>query len=283
MFSLLLAAALTFGDAHAELAYKTAEELVEKHTPRDAGTIRGRIAANFLLDKASAAGANVKRDVFTASTPRGELTFTNLYSKFVFNPDGEWVILMSHYDTKSGSKCPGANDGASTSGLLVAIADMISSAEGPFENNLLLVWTDAEESFYSYGENDGLIGSKHAAKLVKDSGLKVKAVICLDMLGDKNLNISIPRNSTPSLSALALKCAKKAKVGAKKISEMVRDDHTPFLELGFPSIDIIDFHYGSAKGLNDYWHTENDTLDKISKKSLKKSGMMVAEMLGNLL
>lgn len=282
MLSLVLAVALTFTQSDAELGFNTTSNLVERHTPRDAGTIRGRIAANFLLDKASSLGVNVRRDVFTASTRKGTREFINLYSEFVFKPEGEWVILLSHYDTKSGIDCPGANDGASTSGLLVGIASMLSRASEA-KHNVLLVWTDGEECSLAYGVNDGLFGSKRAVEWVKKKGYTVRAVVCLDMLGDKNLELSVPKNGHPPLIKLATIAGKRAKVKVKAIPEFVRDDHVPFLEAGYKAIDLIDFHYGSKPGLNDYWHTSEDTLDKLSIESYKKSGSVVAELLKILL
>ena len=107
MFSLLLAAALEFTAQDARLAYETAGELVEKCTPRDAGTIRCHvIAANRILDAASAAGADVRRDCFRAMTPKGERDFTNLYAEFKSDDArAKWVVLISHYDTKPGCNC----------------------------------------------------------------------------------------------------------------------------------------------------------------------------------
>jgi Zn-dependent M28 family amino/carboxypeptidase len=254
-------------------------------TPRDAGTIRGRIAANHLLDAASASGADVRRDVFRAKTPTGEREFTNLYAQFKSeDPDARWVILVSHYDTKPGIRCPGANDGASTSGLLVGIASAFSNWEKP-RGNLLLVWTDGEECIRSYSENDGLWGSRHAAKSLKERGVDVRAVICVDMLGDRDLHISIPRNSSPALAKIALLAAKRAGIEDKvsRTDFLVKDDHVPFLEAGFKAVDLIDFEYGSAPGLNDFWHTAKDTPDRISEKSLLVAGKLVAGMLDILL
>lgn len=282
MLSLLLAAALSFSQSDAELGFNTASNLVEKHTPRDAGTIRGRIAANFLLDSASKIGVDVRRDNFTAQTRKGPRDFVNLYCEFKFNPEGEWVVILSHYDTKPGIKCPGANDGASTSGLLVGLANMLSRAQD-CKHNVLLVWTDGEEAQLAYGEKDGLFGSKRAVEWVKKKGYEVRAVICLDMLGDKNLELSVPKNGHPPLIKLATIAGKRAKVKVKAIPEFVRDDHVPFLEAGYKAIDLIDFHYGSKPGLNDYWHTSEDTIDKISVESLEKSGLVVAELLKILL
>lgn len=282
MLSLLLAVALTFTQSDAELSYNTTSNLVVKYTPRDAGTIRGRIAANFLLDTTSSLGVNVRRDVFEAKTRKGVREFINLYSEFVFNPEGEWVILLSHYDTKPGIKCPGANDGGSTSGLMVGIANMLSRSNG-FKHNVLLVWTDGEECSLAYGVNDGLFGSKRAVEWIRKKRYAVRAVVCLDMLGDKNLELSVPKNGHPPLIKLATLAGKRAKVRVSAIPEFVRDDHVPFLEAGYKAIDLIDFHYGSQPGLNDYWHTSEDTLDKISVISLKKSGSVVAELLKILL
>lgn len=282
MLSLLLAVALQFTQPDAELAYNIASNLVEKHTPRDAGTIRGRIAANYLLDSASNLGANVKRDSFEAMTRKGSRTFVNLYSEFKFNPEGEWVVLLSHFDTKSHTKCPGANDGASTSGLLVALANMLYRAEG-YKHNVLLVWTDGEESEVAYGDTDGLFGSRRAVEWIRKKGYTVRAVICLDMLGDKNLDISVPKNGHPSLIKLAQIAGKRAGVKVTPIDELVRDDHVPFLKQDMSAIDLIDFHYGSKPMLNDYWHSPEDTIDKISVESLKKSGTVVAELLKILL
>ena len=284
MFSALLAASLVFSQADANLALKTATDLVEKHTPRDSGTTRSMLAANYLLDAASAAGADVRRDMFVAKTPKGERRFTNLVASFKRNPDAPWVVLVSHYDTKTGVDCPGANDGASTSGLLVALAGVLYNHRTQ-NDNVMLIWTDGEECMNAYVEDDGLWGSRHAAKSLKESGVKVKAVICLDMLGDKDLHVSIPKNSSPALSKIALAAAKKAGV-ADKVSHvdlLVKDDHVPFLEAGFKSIDLIDFEYGSAPGLNDYWHTAKDTVDKISEESLFTAGKLVAGMLDILL
>ena len=284
MLSLLLAASLAFTPADARLAYTTADRLVADHTPRDPGTPRAQLAANFLLDAASATGADVRRDRFTAKTPKGARLFTNLMAEFKGSPDAPWVVVVSHYDTKPGTKCPGANDGASTSGLLVGLANALGDWKTP-RGNVMLVWTDGEECMSVYGENDGLWGSRRAAQVLKDRELKVCAIVCVDMLGDKDLNISIPKNGSPALANIALAAAKKAGA-ADKVSQsplLVKDDHVPFLEAGFNAVDIIDFEYGSAPGLNDYWHTEKDTMDKVSEKSLQTAGEIVVQMIEALL
>ena len=284
MFPFLLAATLAFSVQDADISYSTAEKLVTTCTPRDAGTPRAAAAVNCILDAASATGADVRRDRFTAKTPKGERTFTNLTAEYVSNPESPWVVLVSHYDTKPGVNCPGANDGASTAGLLVGLANALGEWKTP-RGNVMLIWTDGEECMEAYGENDGFWGSKRAAEMLKRKGVDVKAVICLDMLGDKDLEISIPRNGSPALTKIALYAAKKA--GAedkvKPGEELVKDDHVPFMDAGFKAVDLIDFKYGSAPGLNDYWHTPADTMDKISVESLKTSGEIVVQMLNVLL
>ena len=284
MFSVLLAAALSFTPSDAKLAYRTAREFTDVCTPRDAGTIRGQFAANFILDAASSTGADVRKDRFTAATPKGVRTFTNLICEYSTDKDGPWVVLVSHYDTKPGVRCPGANDGASTTGLLVAMAEALSRWETP-RGNVMLLWTDGEECMEAYGEKDGFWGSKHAAEKLKEEGRNVRAVICLDMLGDRDLNISLPRNTSPALRRIALHAAGKAGVADKvrEVPDLVKDDHTAFLAAGFKAVDLIDFNYGSAPGANDYWHTEKDTIDKISEESLLTSGRIVFGMLDVLL
>ena len=282
MLSLILAAALEFTAQDAQLAFAKARELVEKCTPRDAGTNPARSASFFILDAASAAGGNVRRDTFRAMTPAGEKEFTNLYAEFKSGDESaRWVVVVSHYDTKPGSGCPGANDGASTTGLLIGLINAFTSWQTP-KGNLLLVWTDGEECMKAYGPNDGFWGSKRAAEYLVSKGRKVQAVICLDMLGDKDLQISIPANGSPTLAKIAVHAAKRAGYPelVRPIDELVKDDHIPFMEKGFKAIDLIDFSYGPN---NSYWHTPEDTMDKISEASLLKSGKIVAEMLNILL
>jgi len=283
MISLLLSAALTFTPHDAQLAYEHAQSLVANCTPRDAGTVRGRIiAANHILDAASSAGADVRRDCFKAMTPRGEREFTNLYAEYASGDESDkWVVLISHYDTKPESGCPGANDGASTSGLLVGLANAISNWQTP-KGNLMLIWTDGEECMESYGPHDGFWGSKRAAEYLSSKNRSVQAVVCLDMLGDKDLAISIPTNGTPTLAKIALHAAARAGYPdlVKPMAEQVKDDHVPFLDRGFKAIDLIDFDYGPN---NVYWHTEQDTIDKISEESLLKSGKIVVELVNILL
>ena len=282
MLALILAAALEFTPQDAELAFNRAQELVENCSPRDAGTVHGRIASYRILDAASAVGADVRRDVFRAMTPAGEKEFINLYAEFKDgNPSSRWVVVVSHYDTKPGVKCPGANDGASTSGLLVGLANAVSNWKTS-KGNLMLVWTDGEECMSAYGSGDGLWGSKRAADYLVEKGRPVQAVICVDMLGDRDLSISVPSNGSLALSKLAIIAAKKAGYPGlvQTIPELVKDDHVPFLEKGFKAIDLIDFNYGPG---NSYWHTPQDTMDKISKESLLKGGRILAELLNILL
>ena len=282
MLSLVLAAALEFSAQDAKFACDKAREIVENCSPRDAGTIRGRIAANRILDAASMAGADVRRDTFKAKSPMGTREFTNLYAEFKSgDPDDRWVVVVSHYDTKPGSNCPGANDGASTTGLLIGLVNALTDWQTP-KGNLLLVWTDGEECMSAYGPNDGFWGSKRAAEYLASKGRQVQAVICLDMLGDKDLQISIPANGSPTLAKIAVHAAKRAGYPGlvKPIDELVKDDHVPFMEKGFKAVDLIDFSYGPN---NSYWHTPQDTMDKISEESLLKSGRLVTEMLNILL
>ena len=282
MLSLVLAAALEFTAQDARLALEKARDLVENCTPRDAGTVRGRIAADRILDAASAVGADVRRETFRAKTRTGEKEFANIYAEFGTKcASNRWVVLVSHYDTKPGVNCPGANDGASTSGLLIAFAHVLSGRKD-LGGNVLLVWTDGEECVSAYGPDDGFWGSKRAADWLVSTGRDVRAVICVDMIGDRDLSISIPDNGSPKLVEVALEAAKKAGCPGlvKPIEELVKDDHVAFLNRGFDAIDLIDFDYGPD---NSHWHTPQDTMDKISAESLLKSGRIVAEMLNILL
>lgn len=275
---LMLSASLLFTEGDADFAYRCAGEMVKRHTPRDAGTLRGRLACNWLMDTIASQGADVRRERFRVDTPKGEREMANLSCSFRTNPEDGWVVLLSHYDTKPGTGCPGANDGASTSALMVALARMIVERGLP-RGNLMMIWTDGEECMNSYGPNDGLWGSRHAAEMLKRKGIKVRAVICLDMLGDKDLKITIPRNGDATLARIACHSARRMKLGdgfIEMVREEVKDDHVAFRDQGWRAIDLIDFSY-------DHWHTEEDTMDKISVESLHKSGMLVAEILNIIL
>ena len=280
----IFAMALGFGEADAQFAFKTAEGLVADFTPRDAGTVGGYMAATYLMDRASAAGGDVRKDRFQAMTPRGMKWFTNLTCEIVADEKLPWVVYLSHYDTKTGTGCPGANDGASTSGLLVALVDVLSTRRRELPFNVMMVWTDGEECFERYSENDGFWGARRAAESLKSSGRKVKAVVCLDMLGDRDLKIILPRNASPKLRRVTLAAAKRAGVADKVAAtdDLVKDDHLAFLRAGLPAVELIDFEYGSGPGLNDYWHTPQDTIDKISVSSLLVAGRLALAILGEL-
>lgn len=283
MTSFLLAATLLFAPADADIAYDTASELVKKHTPRDSGTLSSRRAADFIYDRLKASGSKAELDFFKADTPAGERYFVNVESAFVSNTNNEWIVFVSHFDTKKGVACPGANDGASTTGLLIALAGKLVK-QNPEKTNILLLWTDGEECFNDYAENDGLWGSRHAAKKLRDLGVKVRAVVCFDMLGDKDLKITIPENSHQGFRDGILKIAKRKNLADKivAVDDIVIDDHVPFLEAGFKAVDLIDFDYGSRPGLNDYWHTSKDTIEKISRESLLLAGEIATWLINGL-
>ena len=281
MVSLLFAAALAFSPQDARLAFATADGLVRTCTPRDAGTEGAHRAADFLAKALRDVGAEPRLDRFQAKLPAGERTLINVAAEFpASSTNAPWTILLSHYDTKSGCACPGANDGASTSGLLTALAGLLAK-ERSLRDNVMLVWTDGEECVDAYGKGDGLWGSRRAAERIAARRLKVKAVVCLDMLGDRDLSISLPANGTPVLVQAVAEAARRAGFPdlVRQISFCVTDDHEPFLKCGFPAIDLIDFNYGPE---NAYWHTPLDTMDRISEKSLLKTGKIVVELLNVL-
>lgn len=280
------AAVVNFTLDDARSAYAIASEFVRDCTPRDAGTIRGRLAANWIMDRVSRAGVDATVDGFKADTPNGTKSFANVVVEFPGSkPKAPWIVLISHFDTppNMGKGFEGANDGASTTALLIALAKSIRRA-GPLPDNIMLLWTDAEECLISYSDNDGLQGAKHALKSFKDRKRAVKAAIGLDMLGDRDLHIEMPINGTVRLQNAVFEAAKRAGLeGLVSVGkDFVKDDFLVFYEAGCPAVNLIDFHFGSAPGKNDYWHTSEDKMDKISEESLLKSGMLVAELLNML-
>lgn len=283
--NLLFADKVTFTEEDSRNAYENAVRFVKDCTPRNAGTLRGRLAANWIVDMVSRCGVDADIDTFEDKTPYGKKTFHNVEVLFKAKDKSKpWIVFMSHFDTAPTVKgyFEGANDSASTTALMISFVASLRRAGGAHENNILFVWTDGEECFKSYGPLDGFHGSRHLVKKFIAEKRKVTAAVCLDMLGDKNLNIMMPYNSTKYLIDATLQAAKN--VNLEKFVKLerrfdIRDDHTAFLEAGYPSIDLIDFEFGSMPGLNDYWHTQKDSIDKISAESLYVSGRIATELL----
>lgn len=276
----LLAAPLVFTQADAKVALDTALGLVRACTPRNAGTLEGLKAARWLREALVAKGVPAHLEMFTASTPLGRKTFANVVAeRRSEDSKAPWIVVLSHFDTAPNvdPSFEGANDGASTSGLLLALAVSVQRAKNSAVN-WMFVWTDGEECMQNYGPNDGFQGSRHLARRFVKEGRVVKAAVCLDMLGDRDLGIVLPANTTESLAEAAFEAARRTGLEAKLSQDksiVISDDHTPFLASGYPAIDFIDFSFGSKPGANDYWHTKQDTMDKISERSLYEAGRLV--------
>jgi Zn-dependent M28 family amino/carboxypeptidase len=251
--------------------------------PRDAGTPGAERAANWLAAELRSLGLDVTIDAFEDKMPLGRRTFYNVLARLPGQSSGR-VLLLSHYDTKAGIAPDfiGANDGGSSTGLLLALAQWL--AHQPLRYGLTFAFLDGEECLYGYGPNDGLHGSRHLARQKRDHDVPLRAVILLDMIGDRDLCFTVPRNSTPALKLLLLDAAEAQGVRdrIRLLDTDILDDHQPFLDLGFHAIDLIDFDYGSRPGANNFWHTPEDTLDKLSSETLRQVGAVTLEMLHRL-
>ncbi len=191
------------------------------------------------------------------------------------------IILGAHYDSRlkadqdpdpflSTQPVPGANDGASGVAVLLELARVMPKT---IADNVWLVFFDAEDQGDLPGW-DWILGSK---AFVAALDQKIKSVVVIDMIGDKEMNIYREKSSTPELTNQIWAAAKSLGYAQEFIDEEkynMLDDHTPFLEAGIPAVDIIDFDY-------PYWHTAADLADKVSSQSLKIVGDTLLAWLAN--
>src|SRR5580704_15896917 len=225
----------------------------------------------------------VEDDAFTADTPEGKFPVRNIVAKFPGTRDGI-LVIASHYDTNyplRNTSYIGANDGASSSALLLEIANQLRGKKRD-GYSVWLVWDDAEEAMKPESEmpfdKDSLYGIRHLAeKWQSDGTLKnIKAFLLADMIGDADLNIDRDQNSTPWLESVVYEAATRLGYQSHFFgnNNKVTDDHIPFVKRGVACADLIDFNYGYN---NVFWHTPQDTVDKLSPKSLEIVGGVVLE------
>lgn len=245
--------------------------------PRWPGSKGQEKVANYLRNKLKA--DHPEEDAFVADTPAGKLPMRNFVAKFQGAKDGI-IVLGSHIDTNyplRKTSYIGANDGASTTALLLAIADQLrgKKLEG---YSVWLAFFDGEEAIENWSATDSDYGSRHlAGKWQQDGTAKsIKAFLLADMLGDADLDILRDQNSTPWLEDLVLKAAQRLGYQSHFFSYQtaIEDDHLSFKNVGIPVADVIDMDYG----YNDsYHHTTQDTIDKLSLRSLQISGDVFLE------
>jgi len=272
---------LTAFDGHR--AFAEVEALVQ-FSPRDAGTPNGRKAAEHIFQRLEQHGVAAEIDTFKDNTPAGEKTMHNVIGRIPGKSD-RWIILGSHFDTVPGiENFQGANDSGSSTGVLLELA-RIFSHQTP-RTGIIFAFFDGEEGIAHYRPGDGLHGSRHMAKNLQETSeiANVDAMILLDMVGDPDLHFTVPVNSAPNLVRELFEVARSEGVRNRfSLSHsVIIDDHVPFLEAGIPSIDLIDFKFGSAPDLNDYWHTEADKLQNISAESLEITGRITLQLVAKL-
>ncbi|MBI3698157.1 MAG: M28 family peptidase [Acidobacteria bacterium] len=284
---ILILAALLAGSAAAQqrpafdgAAALEATRRVVAFGPRPASSAAHRKLRQWLIAELRALQCDVAEDLFTARTPLGPRPMTNLIAKFP-GASGRVVAITGHYDTydRSGLRFVGANDGGSSAGFLLQLARTLARA--PHRDGVWVVWFDGEESVVSWQGEDHTYGSRHLAKKWKAEGTvdSILALINVDMIGDADLGLVYELESTAWLRDLVWSVAARLGHGAqfsRKYSSAIGDDHVPFVEAGVPALDLIDLDYGPG---NAYWHTEQDTMDKLGARSFEIVGQVMLETL----
>ena len=245
--------------------------------PRPLGSANHKKVEQYIY--AHLQGDAVEDDAFIAETTEGKFPVRNFIAKFPGTKDGI-IVIASHYDTNyplRNTSFIGANDGAASSALLLEIANQLRGKKRD-GYSVWLLWDDAEEAMKQWSDSDSLYGVRHLAQKWQQDGTlkKIKAFLLADMIADADLNIEHDKNSTPWLEDMIYQSASRlgyqSHFFAREIA--VQDDHLPFVQRGVPSADLIDLDYG----YNDvFHHTTEDTIDKLSPKSLDIVGTVILE------
>jgi len=277
-FALLVAAAQAgvaaappkFGGA---AALKHVERLVAIG-PRVAGSPGGARARAYIVGELKRIpGVQVEVKSFEADTPRGRVAMANVVAVLPGRrPDV--VMLAGHYDTKLFTQFQfvGANDGGSSAALLLELARRLAAA--PRDYTYWLVWFDGEEAVETWTERDSLYGSRRFASDLARAKRLPRAMILVDMIGDRDLAIRRESHSAAWLTDIIWDAAARLGHGRHFLRDSmpVEDDHVPFMRAGVPATLLIDFDFSP-------WHTAEDTLDKVSADSLAVVGQVLLEAL----
>jgi len=246
--------------------------------PRPSGSEANEKSRAYIIEQLKSFGWKVTEQAFTDQTPRGQTKFVNLIARFGSKvKPSESFLLCSHYDTKifDTFRFVGANDGGSSTGLLLEVARVLAK-EPQVAERIELAFFDGEEAVENFSQTDGIYGSRHfAQQLVKNGTAKLfRGGILFDMVGDRELRLTIPPNSPPNIARDIFASAEALHFRSyfTYFEQDVTDDHTPLNAIGIPVIDLIDFRF-------NYWHTADDTMDKISAQSLQIVGSVALHYL----
>ena len=240
--------------------------------PRPAGSPALAKTRDYIKNELTALGLTVKEQAFEATTPIGKVQMVNLRAMVGGPESSRRLIIAGHYDTKlfKDVKFVGANDGGSSTGFLIELARALK--QSPPSMPVELLFLDGEEAVrLEWQDPDNRYGSRYYVENAKKDGSlsTIAALILVDMIGDADLALKIEAQSTPRLSGIIWGTAHA--LGRKEFLEdqtPIEDDHIPFLEAGIPAVDLIDLDYPA-------WHTPQDTMDKLSAKSLQAVGDVV--------
>jgi len=254
--------------------------------PRPPGSPELEKTRGYILDQLKSYGLKITTDEFHATTPVGDRRMVNLTAELP-GESSDVVIISSHYDTKfvKDFKFVGANDGGASTGELLELARVVAANKQQREFTYWFVFFDGEEAFcfdwdQCHNPNpadpktplpDNLYGSRHyVAQLIDKNEIKrVRALILFDLMGYKELRLGRDELSTRWLVDAVWQTAKQIGYGKYFVDDregVGDDDHAPFLRAGIDALDIIQL------SSYPYWHTKDDTLDKVSAKSLKIVG-----------
>ena len=278
---LLLSAGLYGADFSGTAAYEFTRRAVA-FGPRPPGSEANKKLQAYIESQLRMLHCQISGDVFTAQTPVGPVAMHTIIARFPGTSGGA-VVITGHFDTRPtpGGVFVGANDGGSSTGVLLELARAINTM--PHRDELDLVWLDGEEAFGQWSSTNGTYGSRHLAEQWSRDGTlgRIKALINVDMIGDKDLGILWEMNSSQSLERLVWETAADLGYGKYFLGSRaaMEDDHLPFLQRGVNALDLIDFDFGPN---NSYWHTDQDTMDKLSAHSLEVVGKVLMAVIVKL-
>jgi len=274
---LLLASGLTASEFSGTRALEWTAKAVALG-PRPAGSAANAKLQAMIRDELKANGWQISEDAFTANTPAGPVIMRNIIGKLP-GKSGRSIVFSGHFDTKpmAGIKFVGANDGGSSTGWLLEAARVLPRL--PRKDDLMLVFFDGEEAFGTWSDTNGIYGSRHLAETWNKDGtlVRIKALFNVDMIGDRDLRIIDELSSSTQLRGMVRKAARDLGYATQfsGAGQPIEDDHMPFVRRGVNAIDLIDFDYGPNHA---WWHTAEDTMDKLSAKSLQAVGDVLLEV-----